>query len=128
MGVQVTSSAGDVVPMIESGQLPQLYLIFGIGWSAVWLVFVLLYRHALKQAGRLELDELEVFDTQASIYENWAAVCVGLASIGLVLLGATNAAGWVYLAMFPLTWIIKRQNALRRHTLETRLWPSATPE
>ena len=103
MSTQVISSGGEVVPMLESGQLPQLYLIFGIGWSAVWLVFVLLYRHALKQEEKLQLDPLEVFDTQASIYENMAAVCVGLASIGLVFLGAANAAGWIYLAMIPLT-------------------------
>ena len=128
MSMQVTSSGGDVVPMIQPGQLPQLYLIFAIGWSAVWLVFVLLYRHALKQAEHLELTPLEVFDTRASIYENVTAVCVGLASIGLVLLGSASVAGWIYLAMFPLTWIIKRRNAVRRSTLETRLMPVATFE
>jgi hypothetical protein len=39
----------------------------------VWLVFVLLYRHALQQGGRLALSPLEVFDTRASINENLAA-------------------------------------------------------
>ena len=128
LSMQVTSSGGEVVPMIQQGQLLQLYLIFGIGWSAVWLVFVLLYRHALKQAGHLNSDPLKVFDTQVSIYENLAATCVGSASIGLVLLGAASVAGWVYLVMFPLTWIMKRRNALRPHTLETRLMPVATDE
>jgi hypothetical protein len=124
----VTSSSGDVVPLIQQAQLSQLYFIYGIGWSAVWLVFVLLYRHMLKQAEHLDLTPLEVFDTQASIGENLAAVCVGLASIGLALLGSTSVAGWVYLVMFPLTWILKRRNALRRHTLETRLAPVPAPE
>ncbi|HKY53737.1 MAG TPA: TMEM175 family protein [Anaerolineales bacterium] len=128
MSMQVTSSGGDIVPMIEQGQLSQLYLIYGIGWSAVWLVFVLLYRHALKHAEHLKLNPLEVFDTQASIGENVAAVCVGLASIALTFLGATGVAGWVYLVMFPLTWVIKRRNALRRHTLETRLTPVSEQE
>jgi uncharacterized membrane protein len=128
MSMEVTSSGGDIVPMIQNAQLPQLYFIFGIGWSAVWFVFVLLYRHALKQAESLELDSLEVFDTQASIGENLIAVCVGLASIGFALLGLTSVAGWVYLLMFPLTWIIKRRNALRHHTLEARLAPDPAHE
>ena len=128
LSMQVTSSSGDIVPMIQQAQLPQLYFIYGIGWSAVWLVFVLLYRHALKQAEHLELNPLEVFDTRASLNENLAAVCVGLASIGLTLLGSTSVAGGVYLVMFPLTWAIKRRNTLRRHILETRLMPVTAPE
>lgn len=124
----VTLPGGDIVPMIREGQLPQLYIIFGIGWTAVWLVFVLLYRYALQQSKRLELSPLEVFDTRASLIENLAAVGVGLVSIVLVILGVTFIAGWVYLVMFPLTWVIKRQNALRRQTLEALQIQIATNE
>ncbi|HEX6384557.1 MAG TPA: hypothetical protein VF177_07805 [Anaerolineae bacterium] len=108
---------GVVVPIIQAGQLPQLYLIFGVGWTAVWLVFVVLYRHALQQSERLGLSSLEVFDTRASISENLAAAAVGLVSIVLAIVGATGVAGFVYLVMFPLTWAIKRRNALRRRTI-----------
>jgi hypothetical protein len=114
--------------MIREGQLPQLYIIFGIGWTTVWLVFVLLYRHALQQRERLELTPLEVFETRASISENLAAVGVGLLSIGLVIFGAGDVAGWVYLVMFPMTWAIKRRNALRRATLEAHPAPVANNE
>jgi hypothetical protein len=116
----VTLPGGEVVPVIRAGQLPLLYLIFGIGWTAVWLVFVLLYRHVLQLGERLALTPLEILDTRASIQENVAAAAVGLVSIGLVLFGATGIAGWVYLVMFPLTWVIKRRNALRRVALEVR--------
>jgi hypothetical protein len=104
--------------MIREGQLPQLYIIFGIGWTAVWLVFVLLYRHALHKSELLDLNPLELFDTRASISENLAAVGVGLASIALILVGAIGIAGWLYLLMIPLTWAIKRKNALRRTAFE----------
>jgi hypothetical protein len=117
LSFQVTLPGGDIVPMIREGQLPQLYIIYGIGWTAVWLVFALLYRHALKLGEQLELSPLEVFETQASITENLAASIVGLASIGFVLVGASNAAGFVYLVMFPFTWAIKRRNSNRRHAI-----------
>ena len=123
-----TTSGGAVVQMIEQAQLPQLYLIYGIGWSAVWFVFVLLYRHALQQRDQLGLSALEVFDAQASINENIAAACVGVLSIGLALAGATDVAGWVYLVMFPLTWVIKRRNALHRHRIKTHLPPVTVTE
>jgi uncharacterized membrane protein len=128
MSFLVTLPGGAVVPMIREGQLPQLYLIYGIGWTAVWLVFVLLYRHALRKSAFLNLNPLEVFDTRASISENLAAAGVGLVSIGLVLVGASTVSGWVYLAMFPLTWAIKRRNALRRPTLEAPQAPVANKE
>jgi hypothetical protein len=128
LSFEVTLPGGQVVPMIQAGQLPTLYLIFGIGWTAVWLVFVLLYRYALQQKRRLELNPLEVFDTRASLVENLSAAGVGLLSIALVLLGATFAAGWVYLVMFPLTWWLKRVNTLRRVSLEARLAHLATSE
>ena len=119
LSFQVTLPGGDIVPMIREGQLPQLYIIYGIGWTAVWLVFVLLYRHALKQGERLELSPVEVFDTRASISENLAASIIGLLSIGMVLAGASNVAGFVYLLMFPLTWAIKRRNSIHRHAVAT---------
>jgi hypothetical protein len=107
MSLLVTLPGGSVIPMIRVGQLPQLYIIYGIGWTAVWLVFVLLYWHALSQSERLALSPLEIFDTRASITENLSASIVGLLSIGMVLVGATQTAGFVYLLMFPLTWAIK---------------------
>jgi hypothetical protein len=119
LSFQVTLPGGDIVPMLREGQLPQLYIIYGIGWTAVWLVFVLLYHYALGQSERLELSPVEVFDTRASISENLAASILGLLSIGMVLAGASNTAGFVYLFMFPLTWAIKRRNSIRRHAVAT---------
>jgi uncharacterized membrane protein len=116
----VTLPGGAVVPMIREEQLPQLFIIYGIGWTAVWLVFVLLYRHALRKREVMGLNAVEVFDTQASIYENLVAACVGLLSIVLVVVGATGIAGWVYLLLFPLMWVLRRRNALRRSMLEVQ--------
>jgi hypothetical protein len=116
--LMVSLPGGAMAPMIRQEQLPELYLIFSLGWTGVWLVFVLLYRHALRQREQLGLSPLEVFDTRASIGEDLAAAGVGVASISLVAVGASSISGFVYLLMLPLTWAIKRRNALRRLALE----------
>lgn len=128
LSFMVTLPGGGEVPMIQAGQLPQLYIIYGIGWTAIWLVFVLLYRYPLQQSEQLELSILEVFDTRARLIENLAAAGVGVVSIVLVLLGATFVAGWIYLVMFPLTWVLRRQSSLRRHVIAARQLEIAASE
>lgn len=107
--------------MIREEQVPQVYLIYGIGWMAVWLVFALMYRHALRQGVRLELTPLEIFDTRASIIDCLVAASAGLISIGLAMFGAGDLAGWVYIVLLPAMWALDRQHKLRRHALEARL-------
>ncbi len=121
MGVLVSLPGGGMAPMIREEQVSQVYIIYGMGWIAVWLVFTLLYRHALQQGERLELNPLEILDTRTSIVESLVAVGAGLISMGLVIFGAADLAGWVYVVMIPAMWAIERRNALRRRTLETRL-------
>jgi len=60
-------------------QAAQLYIIYGLGWAAVFVVFALLYLHAWFARGALELTEHEQFETLASLWEN-----LGMASIGLI--------------------------------------------
>jgi uncharacterized membrane protein len=60
-------------------QAAQLYIIYGLGWSAVFVVFALLYLHAWFARGALELTKHEQFETLASLWEN-----LGMASIGLI--------------------------------------------
>src|SRR5581483_7537365 len=55
-----------------------LGIAYGLGWSAVFAVFGLLYRHAYKQRERLQLDELEMFDTRSAIRGATAASIAGL--------------------------------------------------
>lgn len=125
----VNLPGGLVVPMIREEQLSGLYVIFGIGWTAVWSVFGLMYGYALQQGESLELNELEVLDTRASLIENLAAVGIGLVSIAIAVAGATweivQLAGWVYLLMFPVTWIIRMVNGRHRRVIEKRLTAAA---
>jgi len=90
---------------IEPGQLPLLLVIFGAGFVAVQLVFVLLYLRAYVLRRALGLDARETSITRQEIQSFLLMVGVGLTSISIAVFGgeeATSWAGYAYLALFPL--------------------------
>jgi len=124
---EVTLPNGVVETVIERDQVGSLMLIFGVGYFAVFAVFVLLYVHAYSKRAELQLNELEVFDTQSSIQENALNCLVAVISISLVLFGGPFAglAGMAYM----LTGVVltlhgtimgRRRGRMVRHSIEAR--------
>ncbi|HEU4389696.1 MAG TPA: hypothetical protein VFV34_17965, partial [Blastocatellia bacterium] len=68
-------------------------IIFGAGWAAVFLVFTLLLRHAMRKRDELELSELEIFDTQVRANKALINIGVGLTSVLVAAIGGTNYGG-----------------------------------
>jgi hypothetical protein len=66
---------------IEPRHVPLLMLVYGAGFIAVQLVFILLYLHAYGLANSLELDTYERLTTRAEIQGFGLNLAVGLASI-----------------------------------------------
>ncbi len=96
---------GNVVAMIEYDQMGTLMLVFGAGYFAVFLVFVLLYLHAYRKRHELQLSEIEIFDTRTSIQENGLNCGIALLSMTLVVLGGTRLAGLAGL-VYMLTGVV----------------------
>jgi uncharacterized membrane protein len=92
---------GNVEAMIEGDQMGTLMLIFGVGYFAVFAVFVLLYLHAYRKRDELELNKLEVFDTRNSIQESALNCLVALISISLVVFGGAR-----YASLAGLTYML----------------------
>jgi uncharacterized membrane protein len=85
---------GNVEAMIESDeQMRTLMIIFGLGYLAVFLVFVLLHVHAYRKREELELNTLERFDTVSSIQEAALNCVIALVSISLVYFGGARYSG-----------------------------------
>jgi uncharacterized membrane protein len=84
---------GNVEAVIEADQVASLMLIFGIGYFAVFAVFVFLFWHSYRKRKELELNELEVFDTRNSIQEMVLNCGIALLSMAIVLLGGPRYAG-----------------------------------
>jgi uncharacterized membrane protein len=84
--------------MIEPGQIASLMIIYGLGYAAIFLVFALLYVHAYRLRDAMHLNELEIFLTRRSIFQNLAMVGFGLASALLASLLGQHAglAGFIY--------------------------------
>lgn len=78
---------------IEAHDGRALMLIYGGGYSAVSLVFVLLYLHALKRRGELALNELELMRTRRSLIDHIAMTAVGLGSMAIALILPLNLVG-----------------------------------
>ena len=110
--------------MVDSGnQVSVLMIIFGAGYIAVFGVFVLLYWHAYRQRGRLELNELEVFDTRRDIQESALNVGVGTLSVTIAVLGRGRysfLAGMVYMLNAIVLPVHGTLMGKRRRKLEER--------
>jgi uncharacterized membrane protein len=78
-----------------------LFIVFGVGYIAIYTLFALLYLHAYRIRHRLELTPREAHETLAGVAVNLACGSIGLLSI-LIALFVTGpwlqAAGWIYAA------------------------------
>jgi uncharacterized membrane protein len=92
-GVGVRLANGTEGAMIEnSAQVATLMVIFGVGYIAVFLLFVLLYLHAYRKRDELDLNQLEVFDTRKDIQESALMVIIAAISVGFALSGVSRMA------------------------------------
>lgn len=84
---------GTTQRMILPSQMPQLMLVFDAGYVAIFAVFVLLFYHAYRHRAELDLSPIEVFDTQASIFNSSFNLFVGLISVSIVVLSGSRFGG-----------------------------------
>lgn len=104
---------------IEPDQLAQLIVIYGIGYVAVFSVFLLMYQYALRKKHVLHLTKLDLFDARYAIEANLINIGTGLGSIALALLGAPPAvAGLFYFVLGPIRGVHGARSGRKRRALE----------
>jgi uncharacterized membrane protein len=107
---------------IEVSQFPLLMVIYGAGFVAVQLVFVVMYLRAYRLRADLELDALELSVTREEIQDFVLNIAVGLLSMAIAVLGGAATiswAGYVYLLLFPLQAINGHVMGSRRSKMKT---------
>jgi type IV secretory pathway TrbD component len=72
---------GAVERVIQPGHMSLLMSIYGLGFTAVSLIFFLLYVHAWRKREELHLNELEVFDTRRTLEANAHTVVIGALTV-----------------------------------------------
>ena len=93
---------------IEPGEVRTLFVIYGGGYAAVFLVFALLYLHAWRRRTALELNAVEQLKTRHSLVDHSAMVLVGLASAALALtlpMRWVGLAGYFYFVIGLYFWL-----------------------
>jgi len=97
--------------VIQNQQWPLLMVLYGVGFIAVYTVFLLLYIHAYRKRYELELNDVEVNITRSCVLSHLLVIGVGLASVLIAALGGVGYAslsGWIYLAAIPMHFISRR--------------------
>ena len=120
-GEQFLPDGSKIVMFENSDQFATLMVIFGLGYMAVFGLFILLYRHAYGQRAKLDLNELEIFDTRTDIRES--AINVGIASVSVVLALARSAtlAGMTYMITPIVMMAHGMATGRKRRKIEARL-------
>ena len=105
---------------IEASQVPLLMVVYGAGFVAVQILFLLMYLRAYSLRDALELDARELSVTREEIQGCLLNIFVGLASVAIAVLGGVATiswAGYVYVLLFPLQTINGRVMGSRRKKL-----------
>jgi uncharacterized membrane protein len=124
LGTTVQTSAGNVEPVVRAEQVPTMLAVYGAGFAAVFALFSLLYLHAYRRRGTLELNELESYDTVSEIQENALMSLVGVFSLALALTRNPRymtAAGMSYWLIGPVMYLHGYTRGRRRKRLEQHL-------
>ena len=94
-----------------------LFVIYGLGFAAIYLALTALYWHAYQRRGELELTPLETFDTRWEIYGMLCHAGVGVVSVIMALTQKFgNLPGFIYFSLFPIMSLhgVVRKNRRRR--------------
>ncbi len=124
-------------PVVLPEHRPIIFLIFGLGFAAVFIVFLLLYRHAWSQRDALGLNEFELAETKFAIRRVKLAMFVGatycvMAANQLLEQSKANQRAaevldFIVLAVF-LGIMVMMGKLIRERRMRKRDWLSRLPE
>lgn len=96
-------------------------IVYSGGFGAINVTLAMLYRHALRRADDLGLDEVERHMTVSSTMECLVLVGFSVGSMALAALGFVAAAGLVYFGIGPaMGFLGGRRGAVQRRLIAAR--------
>jgi len=106
---------------VRAGQTPELFLVYGAGFAAVFIVLALLYLHAYRSRVSLGLSALQVYEARAAVllYASIAGIGVLSALIALALPDQVSIAGFVYF-LITVPSVVAGTLVGKRRRLEAR--------
>jgi len=113
-----------------AGNARVIFTIYGLGFAAIFLLYTLLYHHALKRSAELDLNLLEQHDTRTHVYLFATDVAIGTLSVILAwtlparLIGL---AGFIYFLIGPAMGTIGWVMGSRRRAMEAKMVSDTSP-
>ncbi|HEX7190605.1 MAG TPA: TMEM175 family protein [Thermoanaerobaculia bacterium] len=98
-----------------------LFTIYGLGFAGIFIIYALLYGHALKKRDALQLNAVEQHDTATHVMMFGGHVAVGLTSIILALFlpdRLVGLAGYVYFVIGLVSWYVGASRGEKRRAVE----------
>lgn len=114
-----TTVGMEINTMITPPEMNRLMVIYGLGAASLFIILMLMYRYAHKQKDELELNEIEIFDTKASITANLLMGSIPLLSVFLVLvipnpIVGSAVSGFSYCLYWPVMAVFSNRSEKRR--------------
>ena len=94
-----------------------LMIIYGMGYTTIYAIFLLLYAHALRKRRVIDLSSMEVFDTRTMLYAQLTMVLIGIFVVILAAVLPARQAGLAGLFLFaigPAMWLVHGRRAVLR--------------
>lgn len=123
-GITDTAFLSSWRQMIKPENMMDLMIIYGLGAGLIFFMFVLMYKYALGKKEELGLNEIEIFDTQSSLYTHLIMLSLPVFSVLFALVfgrfqfgGAVS--GFIYM-LYPVVFAIyvPKRNKKRLALLE----------
>lgn len=89
-----TLADGTIVPIVGQGEPGSMMIVYGIGFVAVFVCYVLLYINAGKKREELRLNQVEVFLTSMHARQYVLCIAIGLISLSLAYFGGDSFSAW----------------------------------
>ena len=104
----------DAIMTLEQGRLA--IILYSLGYASIFVVFSRLYKRALSQAGRMELNDAEIIMTKSAIEQDFLHIGVAsfVAAVGLITpMHLSGSAGFLFFLIAPFSifvdWREKRR-------------------
>lgn len=103
------------------GDASTLFVIYGLGFSGIFALYLAMYLHAWRKRDELDLNALERHDTKTAMYMYVAYILIGLLSTLIAVMAGNSRlrfAGLVYFLLGPVSAAIGFKRGAQRHRLQ----------
>ncbi len=105
----------------SANQVSQLFIIYGAGFAAIYVLFSLMYYNAWKRRHKLDLTDSEAFETRTNVYRHLVMASIGVLSVAFASLGPAYVpfAGFSYMLIGPaIAFTHSRRGKMHREKFE----------